>query len=103
MLLDVREPVQFEICALPGAKNVPLKDLKKPEKMGEVFAEAAGRPVYVICRRGVDSVTATHNLLEYASAQDDGKGGAMSNRKFYNIDGGLQEWHRQVDPSFPIY
>jgi adenylyltransferase/sulfurtransferase len=103
LLLDVREPVQFEICALPGAKNVPLKDLKKPEKMGEVFAEAAGRPVYVICRRGVDSVTATHNLLEYASAQDDGKGGAMSNRKFYNIDGGLQEWHRQVDPSFPIY
>ena len=103
LLLDVREPVQFEICALPGAKNVPLKELKKPEKMSEVFAEAAGRPVYVVCRRGVDSVTATHSLLEYAAAQDDGKGGAMSNRKLYNIEGGLQEWHRQVDPSFPIY
>ena len=76
----------------------------------------------MICRRGVDSVTAVHNLLKHlddsnaaaaaAAATHDGnsdgatlhvgKAGAP-NRQIYNVEGGLQEWHRRVDPTFPIY
>lgn len=113
VLLDVREAVQFEICALPHSLNVPLKDLTtKPKdgtnnKIAEVLRKASGRPICVICRRGVDSVTATHRLLQYVDGQGsdspDGKVGAKHNRKIYNVDGGLDEWHKQVDPTFPVY
>jgi adenylyltransferase/sulfurtransferase len=29
LLLDVREPLQYEICQLPGSYHIPLKQLKK--------------------------------------------------------------------------
>lgn len=113
LLLDVREAVQYQICALPNSLNVPLKDLTdKPDphgqnKIAEVLHKASGRPICVICRRGVDSVTATHRLLQYvdgqASGSQAGTAGATRNRQIYNVEGGLNEWHRTVDPAFPIY
>jgi adenylyltransferase/sulfurtransferase len=113
LLLDVREEVQYQICALPHSINVPLKDLTaKPKaggesKMAEVLQKASGRPICVICRRGVDSVTATHRLMQYVDGQTSGPqdavGGAKGNRQIYNVDGGLNEWRRLVDPAFPIY
>lgn len=113
LLLDVREAVQYQICALPHSLNVPLKDLTgksnsdSQHKMAEVLHKASGRPICVICRRGVDSVTATHRLLQYVDGQatdsQDGAAGAKSNWQIYNVDGGLNEWHKLVDPGFPIY
>ena len=113
LLLDVREAVQYQICALPHSLNIPLKDLTgksnsdSQHKMAEVLHKASGRPICVICRRGVDSVTATHRLLQYVDGQatdsQDGAAGAKSNWQIYNVDGGLNEWHKLVDPGFPIY
>ncbi len=113
LLLDVREAVQYQICALPHSINVPLKDLTaQPKssdqcKMAEVLQKASGRPICVICRRGVDSVTATHRLLQFVDGQANGSrdpvAGAKANRQIYNVEGGLNEWHRSVDPAFPIY
>jgi molybdopterin/thiamine biosynthesis adenylyltransferase/rhodanese-related sulfurtransferase len=48
-------------------------------------------PVYVLCRRGIDSVTATNYLLQQG----------MSN--VFNISGGLNRWSTDVDKDFPIY
>ena len=47
--------------------------------------------IYVLCRRGVDSVTATA-LLRRAGLQS-----------VFNIKGGLASWSGEVDPHFPVY
>ena len=93
-LLDVREEVQFAICSLPHATNVPLRELDR--KLADVVLQAAGRPTYVICRRGVDSVVATQKLVAFAEQSAEGA-------RFFNVDGGLAEWHNRVDSSFPLY
>ena len=48
-------------------------------------------PIYVLCRRGIDSVTATRILQ--------GEGYTSS----VNVTGGLRAWSTQVDANFPIY
>ncbi|KDO29990.1 hypothetical protein SPRG_05179 [Saprolegnia parasitica CBS 223.65] len=84
-LLDVREPVQFAICHLRHAVNIPLKAL--PAQLKRV---PASKPVYVICRRGVDSVDAALLLLQ-------------STTRVWHIEGGLDAWAARVDPAFPMY
>ena len=41
LLLDVREPVQYEICHLPGSLHIPLRHLKK--RIDEVQQEIETR------------------------------------------------------------
>ncbi|EQC35996.1 hypothetical protein SDRG_06736 [Saprolegnia diclina VS20] len=84
-LLDVREPVQFAICHLRDAVNIPLKAL--PAHLSQV---PASKPVYVLCRRGVDSVDAALLLLQ-------------STTRVWHIEGGLDAWAARVDPAFPMY
>lgn len=48
-------------------------------------------PVYVICRRGFMSVKGTSLLLE---------NGFQNVR---NVDGGVTQWQKRVDPEFPLY
>eukprot|EP01050_Picozoa_sp_SAG11_P005238 SAG11_NODE_361_length_10183_cov_4.077053_6_plen_82_part_00 len=60
----------------------------------EVIALAAGRPVFVVCRRGIDSATATAHLSALSGDR------LLSVR---NVDGGLLRWRSKVDPSFPVY
>jgi adenylyltransferase/sulfurtransferase len=95
ILLDVREPVQYEICSLAHAVNVPLRALLEPGGRGlarVLEMEAGGaRPVFVICRRGVDSAIATTLLIKHGV------------RTATNVAGGLREWARTVDSSFPAY
>ena len=53
-------------------------------------------PVYVICRRGVDSVTATQCLTDFFGVSG-GAGGVA------NVSGGLNNWRVEVDPALPEY
>lgn len=48
-------------------------------------------PIYVLCRRGVDSILATKLLL------------SLGFKDIYNINGGITSWKDEVDPSFPCY
>lgn len=48
-------------------------------------------PVYVLCRRGIDSVTATQLLADHGI------------HNVHNVEGGLTAWHAAVDQHFPIY
>jgi adenylyltransferase/sulfurtransferase len=106
VLLDVRPRHQFEICALPGAVNMPLKQLKgsfnevrELQKRGggsSLTDGAAGAsisllPVFVMCRRGNSSAKATRLLAE--AGFDEVK----------NIDGGLTQWVKSVDPDLAMY
>jgi adenylyltransferase/sulfurtransferase len=95
ILLDVRVPEQFDLCSLAGAVNICLKDLE--DRIEEVEALSSGtRPVYCMCRRGIASVSATQLLSDILTEHP-------KIHSVTNIKGGLDEWRRKVDKSFPRY
>ena len=69
-----------------------LSDLAKSDEKGEDGNEMGHRDFFVICRRGVDSVVATHYLLENGFGPN-----------VYNVQGGYTAWKNEVDKSFPMY
>jgi adenylyltransferase/sulfurtransferase len=91
LLLDVRDRLQFSICALPDSLNVPLEDLTT-SAVEDIAKEAGDRPLYVICRRGNRSQEAVRLLQKHSRFQ---------NAK--DIIGGLTAWARSVDAEFPTY
>jgi len=86
ILLDVREPEELAVSAIPGALNIPLGDL--PNRASELDADAQ---IVVLCRSGVRSSQATSYLL------------ARGFKNVRNIAGGINAWARTVDPSLQLY
>ena len=86
LLLDVREPREFEICRIPGSVLIPLNEL--PSRLSEL--EGRGEMI-VHCRSGVRSGKAVRLLRE------SGFGGAR------NLTGGILAWIDRIDPSLPKY
>ena len=85
-LLDVREPHEWAIGKLPGARLVPLGTL----------AEAAAaldpaRDVVVYCRAGVRGAKAVRQLQ------------ANGFHRVVNLTGGIIRWSDEVDPTVPKY
>lgn len=102
VLLDVREKVQFEICSLPEAVNIPFSKFQGGElglgkEMGKGLGGGLGdRPIYVVCRLGNDSQVVARKLKD---AGLDGGG----ERYIGDIKGGLKAWREQVDRNWPEY
>lgn len=86
VLLDVREPHELEISALPGALNIPLGTLAA--RLAELDS---AREMVVFCKSGTRSARALELL---ASA---------GFKKIRNLRGGINAWAQDVDPSLPIY
>ena len=86
MLLDVREPHEFEFCHLEGSKLVPLGQLA--DRLDELSKE---RDIVVYCHTGVRSTKAVEFLR---------MNGFKSVR---NLKGGIRSWSELVDPSVPTY
>jgi adenylyltransferase/sulfurtransferase len=85
-LIDVREPHEWAIGKLPGARLVPLGTL----------AEAAAaldpaRDVVVYCRAGVRGAKAVQQLQ------------ARGIQRVANLTGGILRWSEEVDPTLPKY
>lgn len=82
LILDVREPAEFEAGHVPGAVNVPL---------GQVGAWARDRakddPVLVICQSGRRSLRASEELA------------AQGFTRVTNVEGGFRAWQ---DRGLPV-
>lgn len=85
-LLDVREPHELEISALPGAVNIPLGQLAA--RLSELDS---AEEMVVFCKGGTRSARALELL---ASA---------GFKKVKNLKGGINAWAREVDTTLPIY
>lgn len=85
-LLDVREPHELQISALPGATNIPLGSLAA--RLSELDS---AEDMVVFCKTGGRSTRALELL---ASA---------GFKKVKNLKGGINAWAQEVDPSLPIY
>lgn len=85
-LLDVREPHELEISALPEAVNIPLGQLAA--RLSELNS---AEDMVVFCKGGTRSARALELL---ASA---------GFRKVKNLKGGINAWAKEVDANLPIY
>ncbi len=87
-LLDVREPQELAICALPGAEHIPMLHLFT----GTVQTKAQqDDPIIVFCHHGIRSLEAAQYL------RINGYGNAFS------MSGGVHAWAARVDPSMNRY
>lgn len=80
-LLDVREPHEYEICRIPGAKLIPLGEIA--DRVGEINKSGE---LYVHCRSGGRSGKAVKFLREHGFD------------KAKNVAGGVLAWAEKVDP-----
>jgi rhodanese-related sulfurtransferase len=86
LLIDVREPVEYEIARVEGAQLLPMSRFY--EWAGTLDKE---REIVVMCHHGIRSAQVCQALAQ---------GGFT---KLYNLAGGINRWSREVDPSVPVY
>jgi rhodanese-related sulfurtransferase len=82
IVLDVREPFEFAAGHVPGSLLIPLGQLS--DRAGQLPKDA---PVYVICRSGNRSVTASNILIE------------MGFTDVRNVRGGILAWQAAGYPT----
>ena len=87
-LLDVRQPEEFAIAALPDAKLVPLGEI--PERVAELD-DWKNEDIVVYCHHGIRSAHAIGWLR------------TQGFEKLTNLSGGIDAWSTQVDPELPRY
>ena len=85
VLLDVREPREYEICDL-GGQLIPLGTLAN--RIGELDQSAH---IVVHCRSGGRSANAVKAL----------RGAGFEN--VWNLNGGILAWIERIDPSLTTY
>lgn len=85
-LIDVREPFEYEIAQIDGAKLIPLGEIA--ERLDELERE---QPIIIHCHSGMRSAQAVRLLQQRGFA------------KVYNLEGGIDAWSDQVDPNVPKY
>ncbi len=85
-LVDVREPPEWAIGRIEGARLAPLSS----------FAEAlrtfdSARDTVVYCKVGARSAKAVRQLQQAGF------------RRVWNLEGGILRWSEQIDPTVPRY
>ncbi len=86
LLVDVREPWEFDICHLADSINIPMGII--PQHLDQI---ASSEECVVICHHGVRSM----QIIRYLQQQNF--------EHLINLDGGLDAWARQVDPDMAVY
>ena len=86
VLLDVREPFEVALAAVPGALLVPMGEL--PARLAEVPRD---QPVLVLCHHGIRSQAVADWLLR------------RGYEKTWNVAGGIAAWAAEVDPGVGRY
>lgn len=87
ILLDVREPWEYQTASLPNALLMP---------MGEVASRAhteldPDAPIVVLCHHGARSLSVTMWLRNQGFEQ------------VQSLAGGIDAWSRTIDPTIPRY
>jgi len=103
VVLDVREPHEWEIAAIEGTLRIPKGDiqaaknaLKAARKLEEetVLADIPhDKPLYVHCRSGKRSADSILFLQE----------AGYDIQQMYNVAGGILAWADAIDPTLPQY
>ena len=90
VLLDVRNPHEYEIASIPGAVLVPLPDIETGEGVAKVREMLNGHRLIAHCKMGGRSAKAL-GILKSAGITGT------------NLKGGITAWSREIDSSVPEY
>ncbi|MBH0775719.1 adenylyltransferase/sulfurtransferase MoeZ [Nocardia bovistercoris] len=87
-LIDVREPVEWDIVHIEGAKLIPKDRILSGEALSDL---PQNRPIVLHCKTGIRSaeVLAALKKAGFADAT--------------HVQGGIVAWANQVDKSLPVY
>ncbi len=86
VIVDVREPNEYQICKIPGSKLIPLGSL--PERVSELDT---ADEIVVNCHFGGRSAKAVELLQK------------IGFKKVKNLVGGIDAWSQEIDPACPKY
>ncbi|WP_020109301.1 adenylyltransferase/sulfurtransferase MoeZ [Nocardia sp. 348MFTsu5.1] len=87
-LIDVREPVEWEIVKIEGATLIPKGDIESGEGLSKLPQD---RPAVLYCKTGIRSAEAL------AAVKKAGFADAT------HLQGGITAWAKQVDTALPVY
>ncbi|AFZ05633.1 UBA/THIF-type NAD/FAD binding protein [Oscillatoria nigro-viridis PCC 7112] len=90
VLLDVRNPNEYQICQIPGSVLVPLPDIEHGAGVAKVKELLNGHRLIAHCKMGGRSAKAL-GILKEAGIEG------------INVKGGITAWSQEVDPSVPQY
>ncbi|MGH7664547.1 MAG: molybdopterin-synthase adenylyltransferase MoeB [Gemmatimonadaceae bacterium] len=85
-LIDVREPFEWEIARIPGARLIPLGTF--PEAIASLDRD---RDIVIHCKAGSRSMKAAQQLIDAGF------------RRVWNVTGGITRWSEEVDPAVAKY
>jgi len=86
LLLDVRQPWEFDICRIENSQLIPMSQI--PAKLEELDK---GRETVVICHHGIRSRSVGHYLEQSGF------------KNIINLSGGVAQWASTVDKDMPTY
>jgi rhodanese-related sulfurtransferase len=86
-VLDVREPWEYQTARIDGSKHIPMGDV--PARFNQELDPEDH--IVVVCHHGVRSMNVTAWLRQQGF------------EKVQSLQGGIDRWARQVDPSVPVY
>jgi rhodanese-related sulfurtransferase len=86
VLLDVREPWEYEKARIAGSALIPMREM--PARLAELETQ---RGVVAICHHGGRSMQVAMFLEKQGFKQ------------VHNLVGGIDAWSRTVDPAVPLY
>jgi rhodanese-related sulfurtransferase len=86
LLVDVREPWEYDLCRIPGARLIPLGTL--PAALNAMLDRD---DVICYCHRGMRSLDAAAWLRQQG----------VENAK--SMAGGIERWSAEIDPNVPRY
>ncbi|MEV6661236.1 adenylyltransferase/sulfurtransferase MoeZ [Nocardia fluminea] len=88
VLIDVREPVEWDIVHITGATLIPKDRILSGEALSELPQD---KPIVLHCKTGIRSAEALAALKRAGFADAT------------HLQGGVVAWAKQVDPSLPVY
>jgi len=86
VLLDVREPWEYEKARIEGATLMPMREL--PSRIAQIDET---KEVVAICHHGGRSMQVAMFLEKQGF------------KRVHNLVGGIDAWSRTVDPAVPLY
>lgn len=86
LLLDVREPHEFEICQIQGSINIPMNQVPS-----HLMGFELDQDIVAICHHGIRSA-AVADFLE-----------SRGFTRVSNLTGGIDAWAREQDPEMSRY
>ena len=87
LLLDVREAWEYAICQLADSQLVPMQQIPAHAETLDPQQE-----IVVICHHGIRSKA----VCEYLEQQ-------FGFERLINLEGGIDAWARQLEPTLAVY